>query len=80
MHAVNREKRGFFPSLLDFLRGSPARERALEEVDPKVQRVAVKCDLCAGFSDHACVTACPVGANFRVDPGRLVAAQRRETR
>jgi Fe-S-cluster-containing hydrogenase component 2 len=80
MHAVNREKRGFFPSLFDFLRGSPARERALEELDPKVQRVAVKCDLCAGYSDYACVTACPVSANFRVDPGRLVASQRRETR
>jgi Fe-S-cluster-containing hydrogenase component 2/CRP-like cAMP-binding protein len=80
MHAVNREKRGFLPSLFDFLRGSPTRERALEELDPKVQRVAVKCDLCAGHSDYACVTACPVSANFRVDPARLVAAQRRETR
>jgi Fe-S-cluster-containing hydrogenase component 2/CRP-like cAMP-binding protein len=80
MHAVDRPERGFFPSLLDFLRGNPARERALEELDPKVQRVAVKCDLCAGHSDYACVTACPVSANFRVDPGRLVASQRRETR
>ena len=31
-------------------------------------RVAVKCDLCAGYDDYACVTACPVGAAFRIDP------------
>jgi len=72
MHAVDRPKRGLFPSLLDFLALGSARERALDSLDPKVQRVAVKCDLCAGHSDYACVTACPVGANFRVDPGRLV--------
>jgi Fe-S-cluster-containing hydrogenase component 2/CRP-like cAMP-binding protein len=72
MHAVERPKRGLFPSLLDFLALGSARERALDSLDPKVQRVAVKCDLCAGHADYACVTACPVGANFRVDPGRLV--------
>ena len=73
MHAVVREKRGFFPSLFDFLVRGAVREQALDAIDPKVQRVAVKCDLCAGHGDYACVTACPVGANFRVDPGRLVA-------
>ena len=72
MHAVEREKRGFFPSLFDFLVRGAVREQALDALDPKVQRVAVKCDLCAGHNDYACVTACPVGANFRVDPGRLV--------
>jgi Fe-S-cluster-containing hydrogenase component 2/CRP-like cAMP-binding protein len=72
MHAVVREKRGFFPSLFDFLVRGAVREQALDAIDPKVQRVAVKCDLCAGHKDYACVTACPVGANFRVDPGRLV--------
>ncbi len=72
MHAVEQPKRGLFPSLFDFLARGSARERALDALDPKVQRVAVKCDLCAGHSDYACVTACPVGANFRVDPGRLV--------
>ena len=72
MHAVNRPKRGFFPSLFDFLVKGATRERALDAIDPKTERIAVKCDLCAGHADHACVTACPVGANFRVDPGDLV--------
>jgi len=73
MHSVEAPRRGFFPSLFDFLVRGGVRERALDAIDPKVERVAVKCDLCAGYSDHACVTACPVGANFRVDPGSLVA-------
>jgi Fe-S-cluster-containing hydrogenase component 2/CRP-like cAMP-binding protein len=72
MHAVERPRRGFLPMLLDFLALGGMRERALDAIDAKTQRVAVKCDLCAGYGDHACVTACPVGASFRVDPGELV--------
>jgi Fe-S-cluster-containing hydrogenase component 2 len=58
---------------LDFLATGSLRERALEAVDPKAARVAVKCDLCAEYSDYACVTACPVGAAFRIDPGEALA-------
>jgi Fe-S-cluster-containing hydrogenase component 2 len=72
MHAVKQKKRGFWPGMLEFLARGSSREAALEALDPKVERVAVKCDLCAGYADYACVTACPVGANFRVDPSRLV--------
>ncbi|HTQ04477.1 MAG TPA: cyclic nucleotide-binding domain-containing protein [Polyangiaceae bacterium] len=75
MHAVERKKRGFFPTLFDFLVRGAIREQALDAIDPKTLRVAVKCDLCAGHGDYACVTACPVGANFRVDPGALVASK-----
>jgi len=32
------------------------------------KKVAVKCDLCAGFSDQACVQACPTGAAIRIQP------------
>jgi CRP-like cAMP-binding protein/Fe-S-cluster-containing hydrogenase component 2 len=38
------------------------------EVDLSLPSLAVKCDLCAGYNDYACVTACPVGAAFRIDP------------
>jgi Fe-S-cluster-containing hydrogenase component 2 len=72
MHAVKQKKKGFWPGMLEFLARGSSREAALEAVDPKVERVAVKCDLCAGHADYACVTACPVGANFRTDPSRLV--------
>jgi CRP-like cAMP-binding protein/Fe-S-cluster-containing hydrogenase component 2 len=73
MHPVQTPKPGFFPSLFDFLAGKRARKEALEALDPRIQRIAVKCDLCAGHHDYACVTACPVAAAFRVDPGRVVA-------
>jgi Fe-S-cluster-containing hydrogenase component 2/CRP-like cAMP-binding protein/thioredoxin reductase len=32
------------------------------------KKIAIKCDLCAGYNDQACVQACPVGAAFRVQP------------
>jgi len=72
MHAVDAPKKGLFPSLLDFLGGKRARAEANEALSPRAQRIAVKCDLCAGHHDYACVTACPVAAAFRVDPGRVV--------
>jgi Fe-S-cluster-containing hydrogenase component 2/CRP-like cAMP-binding protein len=73
MHAVQKPKPGLLVNLLDFLATGSLRERALQAVDPKALRVAVKCDLCAEYSDYACVTACPVGAAFRIDPGEALA-------
>jgi CRP-like cAMP-binding protein/Fe-S-cluster-containing hydrogenase component 2 len=72
MHPVTKPKQGLFVSLFDFLAGKKERDAALEALDPRVQRIAVKCDLCAGHHDYACVTACPVAAAFRVDPARAL--------
>lgn len=77
MHPIERRKRGFVFTLMDLLVGSRRRDEALEELDPKVRRVAVKCDLCAGYDDYACVTACPVGAAFRIDPTTGTGARKR---
>jgi Fe-S-cluster-containing hydrogenase component 2 len=68
MHPVDPPHRNPFARLLDFLKGGVARQSEPEALDPKTPRKAVKCDLCAGYSDYACVTACPVGAAFRIDP------------
>jgi Fe-S-cluster-containing hydrogenase component 2/CRP-like cAMP-binding protein len=68
MHEAEPPKLGFWPSLRDFLAGPSERKRALHALDPGVPQVAVKCDLCAGHADYACVTACPTAAAFRVDP------------
>jgi Fe-S-cluster-containing dehydrogenase component/CRP-like cAMP-binding protein len=76
MHPVTPAPRGALISLLDFLAGGSRRERALDAVDPKAARVAVKCDLCAEYSDYACVTACPVAAAFRIDPNVALAGAR----
>jgi Fe-S-cluster-containing hydrogenase component 2 len=32
------------------------------------KKLAIKCDLCAGYSNQACVQACPTGAAIRVNP------------
>jgi len=36
-----------------------------------LKKVAIKCDLCAGYENQACVQACPTGAAFRVNPIRF---------
>ncbi len=49
-------------SLFDLFK-SKADDEARES-----ERLAVKCNLCAGFDDYACVRGCPVGAAMRVNP------------
>jgi Fe-S-cluster-containing hydrogenase component 2 len=63
MHKRDSRSKGIFSrfSLLDMLKGKTEEEHS-------VQRLAVKCNLCAGYEDYACVRACPVGAAMRVDP------------
>jgi CRP-like cAMP-binding protein/Fe-S-cluster-containing hydrogenase component 2 len=68
MHPVETAKKGWIASLLDLLKGGDAKAAYEREIDPKVPQKAHKCDLCAEYDDYACVTACPVGAMFRVDP------------
>lgn len=76
MHPVEQPRQGFIFKLMDLLAGGRDRERAMRELDPHVARRAVKCDLCAGYDDYACVTACPVGAAFRIDPLKALSAAR----
>jgi len=47
---------------------SPSRATATDELRKKV---AIKCDLCAGYSDQACVQACPTGAAIRIQPTKF---------
>ena len=68
MHAIAKKKQGLWFNLLDLLSTSPRRQESLAALDPAARQIAVKCDLCSGYSDYACVSACPVGAAFRVDP------------
>ena len=35
------------------------------------KKLAIKCDLCAGYNNQACIQACPTGAAFRVQPSQF---------
>ena len=32
------------------------------------KKIAIKCDLCAGYGNQACIQACPTGAAIRINP------------
>jgi len=61
MHELAEGDEGFISKLLH-RKDEPSAEDQLK------QKIAVKCDLCAGYDYYACVHACPVGAAMRVDP------------
>lgn len=65
MHPREKQRRSPL-ALLSLLGGRETSD--IHEAGSKVERLAVKCDLCFGYSDYACVTGCPVGAAMRVDP------------
>jgi Fe-S-cluster-containing hydrogenase component 2/CRP-like cAMP-binding protein len=64
MHDREPKSNGIFSrfSLLDLFNKNKEEEATIP------QRLAVKCNLCAGYDDYACVRGCPVGAAMRVDP------------
>ncbi len=39
--------------------------------DEMRKKIAIKCDLCAGYKDQACVEACPTGAAIRIQPTKF---------
>jgi Fe-S-cluster-containing hydrogenase component 2/CRP-like cAMP-binding protein len=49
----------------------PSMPKPVESYDSFVKKIAVKCDLCAGYDNQACIQACPSGAAFRVQPAKF---------
>lgn len=62
MHERNRKPETFFISIAKSLKIMKTEEHHSRD------NVAVKCNLCEGYEDYACVRACPVGAAMRIDP------------
>ncbi|MFL5667733.1 MAG: cyclic nucleotide-binding domain-containing protein [Ktedonobacteraceae bacterium] len=48
--------------------GPLATHQPADPLDQMRKKLAIKCDLCAGYDNQACVQACPTGAAFRVQP------------
>ena len=48
--------------------GPLSPHQAIDPVSEMRKKVAIKCDLCAGYENQACIQACPTGAAFRVQP------------
>jgi Fe-S-cluster-containing hydrogenase component 2 len=48
--------------------GPLATRQSYDAVGEIRKKLAIKCDLCAGYNNQACVQACPTGAAFRVQP------------
>jgi Fe-S-cluster-containing hydrogenase component 2 len=51
--------------------GPLAVGQSTDPVSEMRKKVAIKCDLCAGYNDQACVQACPAGAAIRVQPTKF---------
>jgi Fe-S-cluster-containing hydrogenase component 2/CRP-like cAMP-binding protein len=44
------------------------KQQPLDAFGEMRKKLAIKCDLCAGYDNQACVQACPTGAAIRVQP------------
>ncbi len=59
--------------VLPMAKGAPGpgpldTQQPLNAVEEIRKKIAIKCDLCAGYNNQACVQACPTGAAFRINP------------
>ena len=70
MHEREPKKTGGIRKLISFLSGTQDYDTKeyMHSAEARGDRIAVKCDLCAGYDDYACVTGCPVGAAIRINP------------
>jgi Fe-S-cluster-containing hydrogenase component 2/pSer/pThr/pTyr-binding forkhead associated (FHA) protein/CRP-like cAMP-binding protein len=53
---------------LGHLAPGPLESQMDDAYDELRKKIAIKCDLCAGYKDQACVQACPTGAAIRIRP------------
>ena len=64
MPAAERAKLGASPGLAQAANPTDA-------VEEMRKKIAIKCDLCAGYDNQACVQACPTGAALRIQPAQF---------
>ncbi|MEO8973870.1 MAG: cyclic nucleotide-binding domain-containing protein [Ktedonobacteraceae bacterium] len=47
---------------------APTVQQPLDAYGEMRKKIAIKCDLCSGYDNQACVQACPTGAAVRIQP------------
>ncbi|GCF06755.1 cyclic nucleotide-binding domain-containing protein [Dictyobacter arantiisoli] len=57
------------PMAQSVLASGPLQLDQADALSEMRKKIAIKCDLCAGYGNQACVQACPTGAAFRTNPG-----------
>ena len=55
-------------TVLPVAQPGPLNSQSAGGYDEMRKKIAVKCDLCAGYNNQACVQACPTGAAMRIQP------------
>jgi Fe-S-cluster-containing hydrogenase component 2/CRP-like cAMP-binding protein len=63
--------RKVLPMIAPEKRADLASASPMNPVEEMRKKVAIKCDLCAGYNNQACVQACPTGAALRVQPAQF---------
>jgi thioredoxin reductase/Fe-S-cluster-containing dehydrogenase component/CRP-like cAMP-binding protein len=75
MAALPEPKPGLLAWLLFGWGSGPGEHKSIAAETPHAgHKHPVKCDLCRGLSGPACVSACPTGAAFRVNPEPFIAS------
>ena len=60
------------PTIANYVAPGPLdHARRPDGYDELRKKIAIKCDLCVGYNDQACVQACPTGAALRIQPTKL---------
>jgi Fe-S-cluster-containing hydrogenase component 2 len=68
-HGAGKERgRKNLPMLSTAAPGPMDAQRPRDAYGELRKKLAIKCDLCAGYDNQACVQACPTGAAIRVQP------------
>ncbi len=71
MHKGTGQERGkkLLPVLNNTAAPGPLNpQQPLDALGEMRKKLAIKCDLCTGYNNQACIQACPTGAAFRVQP------------
>ena len=66
-----RQQQKMLPMLQSQLASGPLESPQRDGYEELRKKIAIKCDLCVGYNNQACVDACPTGAAIRIQPNEF---------